>query len=61
MPQKGARGAKGIRMKPAIRHPQPKMLLSDLRQLIAEARQDVARSARRVEIAGNRRLTKPTR
>ena len=30
-------------MKPAIRHPQPKMLLSDLRQLIAEARQDVAR------------------
>ena len=30
-------------MKPAIRNPQSKMLLSDLRQLIAEARQDVAR------------------
>jgi len=30
-------------MKSAIRHPQPKMLLSDLRQLIAEARRDVAR------------------
>ena len=34
-------------MKSAARRPKPKLLLADLRQLIAEARQDVARQPRR--------------